>query len=65
MEFKRIRDAHISESAAETNRLVIRLEKVDEQRERLSLANKSLVFVYYFVDNMLLFSFTALSDAQG
>ena len=34
MEFKRIRDAHISESAAETNRLVIRLEKVDEQRER-------------------------------
>lgn len=43
MEFKRIRDAHISESAAETNRLVIRLEKVDEQRERLGLANKSLV----------------------
>lgn len=29
MEFKRIRDAHISESAAETNRLVIRLEKVE------------------------------------
>lgn len=41
MEFKRIRDAHISESAAETNRLVIRLEKVEEQRERLGLANKS------------------------